>query len=71
MKKILLFLLLLLATDLFAQKNFLVETKEERDARMQWWRDATFGMFIHWGAYSIPAGEYKGKEVYFYKKALS
>jgi len=25
------------------------------DAHMQWWRDAKFGMFIHWGIYSIPA----------------
>ena len=39
------------------------ETREARDQRMKWWRDATFGMFIHWGAYAIPAGEYKGKEV--------
>lgn len=23
-------------------------------ARMQWWRDAKFGMFIHWGLYAIP-----------------
>lgn len=28
---------------------------------MQWWRDARFGMFIHWGLYSIPAGEWKGE----------
>ena len=26
----------------------------------QWWKDAKFGMFIHWGIYSVPAGEYKG-----------
>jgi alpha-L-fucosidase len=26
-----------------------------RDGRMAWWRDARFGMFIHWGVYSIPA----------------
>lgn len=25
------------------------------DARMHWWRDARFGMFIHWGIYAIPA----------------
>ena len=24
--------------------------------RMDWWREARFGMFIHWGIYSIPAG---------------
>ncbi len=27
------------------------------DERMAWWRDAKFGMFIHWGAYSIIGGE--------------
>lgn len=25
---------------------------------MEWWRDARFGMFIHWGLYAIPAGEW-------------
>ena len=39
------------------------ETKEQRDARMAWWRDARFGMFIHWGVYSVPAGYYNGKPV--------
>jgi alpha-L-fucosidase len=28
---------------------------EERAVRTQWWRDARFGMFIHWGLYAIPA----------------
>jgi len=37
------------------------ETKAERDARMAWWREARFGMFIHWGLYAVPAGEYQGK----------
>jgi len=31
--------------------------------RMQWWDDAKFGMFIHWGVYSVPAGIYNGKEI--------
>lgn len=31
------------------------------ETRMDWWRDARFGMFIHWGLYSIPAGEWPGK----------
>ena len=39
------------------------ETKAQRDARMAWWRDAKFGMFIHWGVYSVPAGFYQGKPV--------
>ena len=37
------------------------ETQAERDARMRWWREARFGMFIHWGLYAVPAGEYQGK----------
>ncbi len=37
------------------------ETKEQKDKRMEWWRVARFGMFIHWGLYSIPAGEWNGR----------
>jgi alpha-L-fucosidase len=33
----------------------------ERDTRMQWWREARFGMFIHWGLYAVPAGQWQGK----------
>ena len=40
-----------------------IETKEQRDARMAWWREAKFGMFIHWGVYSVPAGFYQDKPV--------
>jgi alpha-L-fucosidase len=40
-----------------------VETPEQRAARMQWWREARFGMFIHWGLYALPAGTYHGKHV--------
>ncbi len=32
-----------------------------RDTRMDWWREARFGMFIHWGLYAIPAGEWQGR----------
>lgn len=39
------------------------ETQAERDARMKWWRDARFGMFIHWGLYAIPAGTWKGQQI--------
>ena len=38
------------------------ETQAEHDARMKWWREARFGMFIHWGVYSVPAGTYNGKQ---------
>jgi len=44
-------------------KNYLHETKEQIDSRMQWWHDARFGMFIHWGIYSVPAGQYNGQDI--------
>jgi alpha-L-fucosidase len=33
------------------------------DERMQWWREARFGMFIHWGVYAVPAGVHNGHKV--------
>ncbi|MFY9234142.1 MAG: alpha-L-fucosidase [Fimbriimonadaceae bacterium] len=40
------------------QGGQVAETQAQKDARMKWWREARFGMFIHWGLYSIPAGEW-------------
>ena len=40
-----------------------IETPEQRNARLAWFREARFGMFIHWGLYSILAGRWDGKEV--------
>lgn len=61
-------LILLLSSTIWAgctnpEPDYLNETQDEIDARMQWWRDARFGMFIHWGAYATPAGVYKGEPV--------
>ena len=39
------------------------ETPSERDSRMAWWREARFGMFIHWGAYAQMAGVWDGKRI--------
>ena len=33
------------------------------EERMKWWREARFGMFIHWGVYSVPAGVWHGTNV--------
>lgn len=54
MFRMLTFCLILISLNSFSQ---------QKDSRMEWWRDATFGMFIHWGAYAVPAGIYEGKEV--------
>src|SRR5262245_34572376 len=34
------------------------ETPAQHDQRMAWWQQARFGMFIHWGLYAVPAGEW-------------
>jgi alpha-L-fucosidase len=54
-------LLMLLGSCKNEPVNYMNETKEAKDARMEWWREARFGMFIHWGLYAIPAGEWNGE----------
>jgi alpha-L-fucosidase len=66
MKKIskVLLVLVFAHNNLFAQaqkSNFLSETPSQREQRMRWWKDARFGLFIHWGLYAVPAGEWKGE----------
>lgn len=53
-----------------ARKGWWKNSMKTHDERIQWWRDARFGMFIHWGIYSVPAGEWKGKEVKGYSEHL-
>jgi alpha-L-fucosidase len=47
-----------------AQPPHAEETPQERDARMRWWRDAKFGLFIHWGVYSVLEGKYGDRDDY-------
>jgi len=37
------------------------DSPEARQARLAWFKQAKYGLFIHWGLYAIPAGEWKGK----------
>lgn len=64
-KALIIFCLLLASQGLITNAQPVItaspETKAQRDQRMRWWRDARFGMFIHWGLYAVPAGEYNGK----------
>ena len=39
------------------------QTTLSDSARMAWWKEARFGLFIHWGIYSVPAGTYNGKKI--------
>lgn len=62
MKKYRFVLILLLLTQfLFAQNP---ESAAEKTQRMTWWKDAKFGLFIHWGIYAVAAGEYNGQKNY-------
>ena len=40
-----------------------VAVDSAREARLAWFRDAKYGLFIHWGLYAIPAGQWQGKTV--------
>lgn len=46
-----------------AAEQVAAPTPEQRDANMQWWRDAKFGLFIHWGPASVA-----GKEISWSRK---
>ena len=50
-------------TDEIEAANMKPETTQQRDGRMEWWRQARFGMFVHWGLYSGLAGTWKDKPV--------
>ncbi|AIE85994.1 alpha-L-fucosidase [Fimbriimonas ginsengisoli] len=45
------------------QSDPLKETAAQKAARMKWFEEARFGMFIHWGLYSVPAGYWKGRMI--------
>ncbi|HEV2693463.1 MAG TPA: alpha-L-fucosidase [Verrucomicrobiae bacterium] len=47
-----------------ATNSVIQESPAQHDARMKWWREARFGMFIHWGLYSVAAGEWHGQTNY-------
>ena len=50
---------LMIASPFFSET--FAQNTTEKDRRLQWFRDAKFGLFIHWGIYAIPAGEWDGK----------
>jgi alpha-L-fucosidase len=52
---------LLPCANVHAAADYMEESPAQHDARMKWWRQARFGLFIHWGLYSEAAGEWDGK----------
>jgi alpha-L-fucosidase len=53
-----------------AKQGWWTSSMRNHDQRIQWWREAKFGMFIHWGVYSTAGGEWKGKKVSGYAEHL-
>ncbi len=39
------------------------QSAQAREARLAWFKQAKYGLFIHWGLYAIPAGEWNGKRI--------
>ncbi len=66
MKKIVFFsgiLLFLMACSSHPKEKEKRVEMSAQDQKMEWWREARFGMFIHWGLYAQPAGEWKGERI--------
>ena len=63
LKRICLLLLLVSLANVSWGQSSTTETKQaiDQETRLQWFRDAKFGMFIHWGIYSQTGGEWKGE----------
>lgn len=53
-----------------AVKGWWAQSMKTHDQRIDWWRKAKFGMFIHWGVYSQAGGEWKGQKVSGYAEHL-
>jgi alpha-L-fucosidase len=53
-----------------APDGWWTDSMKTRDQRLEWFRDARFGCFIHWGVYAGPAGVWNGKNVGTYSEHL-
>ena len=53
-----------------AKDGWWTESMKNKEKRMEWYRQAKFGCFIHWGPSSVPAGIWKGKRMMGYTEHL-
>ena len=60
----------LLAGTVYSALTGKVFPADEKNDRLAWWREARFGMFIHWGVYSALAGEWRGHKVEGYAEHI-
>ena len=60
----------LMARTVYSALTGKVPPANEKPDRLAWWREARFGMFIHWGVYSALAGEWRGQKVEGYAEHI-
>ncbi len=59
LKKLMLLLVAVVCLQSLSAQN---SAQKNHDQKMSWWREAKFGMFIHWGPYALYGGVYNGFE---------
>ncbi|HKJ90887.1 MAG TPA: alpha-L-fucosidase [Oceanipulchritudo sp.] len=62
-KRIFTFLVLVIASQGVLSGATTEEAPAPRAQRMAWFKEARFGMFIHWGVYSVLGGTYQGAQI--------
>lgn len=55
--------LLIILTSCLKEDNIDNPEPPKPTSKMDWWDEAKFGMFIHFGVYSVPAGEFAGTDL--------
>jgi hypothetical protein len=53
-----------------AYEGWWKQSQKNLDERMEWYNEAKFGCFIHWGVYSVPGGIWKDKKTGGYTEHL-
>ena len=56
-------LVLLAAAPVPTAQQSAAEGDAAKRERLQWFHEAKYGLFIHWGLYAIPAGTWKGQRI--------
>lgn len=56
--------LLIVFTIFTVQISLFAQSKTFNDPKMDWWKAARFGMFIHWGVFAVPAGVWNDHPVH-------
>ena len=64
MKYKLAIILTILCSMTLKAQSYSAANTEANAPKMEWWKNAKFGMFIHWGLYAVPGGIWNGKTDY-------